>query len=188
MRAGFRMHQAFPHGKLEEGSDRGQLAGNRGFFQIVIVQVRHKFANQEVRDVLKRRRFGAGRCQKRKKLVEVTFIAAESMRRGVAHRAQIVQKLMYCGFHVPTPALLPEISRRIPRVRLEFGETEAPRAEYPRTIHCKKRDQTPDHALTEPTGSGVAAGGGGSGSGSFPVTPFLYAGAYRYPSYHVSRR
>ena len=50
MRAGFRWTMPSRTAEFEKRSNRRQFAGNRGFFQIVIVKVRHELANQQVRD------------------------------------------------------------------------------------------------------------------------------------------
>ena len=52
--------QSFAHRKFEKRSNRRELAGNRGFFQFQIVQVRHEFPNHQMRDVL---REAALRCR-----------------------------------------------------------------------------------------------------------------------------
>ena len=94
-------HLPFPNGKFEEGTNRSQLACDRRLFQIKVVQMRHEFANHQVRDVCNRGRLDSGRGQEGSKLNEIRLVASERVWRGIAHRAQIVQELAHRGFHVP---------------------------------------------------------------------------------------
>src|SRR6266852_831345 len=56
--------------------------------------------------VLNRGGFHAGRRQKCEELSEVAFVAAQRVRGGVAHDAQVRQELIHRGFHFSCRALI----------------------------------------------------------------------------------
>ena len=101
---GIAQDEALAHGKLKKRTNGRQLTRHRGFFQIVVVQIRDEFANHQVRYIANARRLHAGRRKKRQELPEVILVAAKGMWRSVAHSPQIFKILLYFGFHVPTSA------------------------------------------------------------------------------------
>ena len=91
--------QAFADAELEEGTESGELAGDGGFFEAVVVEMSDKFADKEMIDVHEGGRFAGGRGGVGEELFEVALIVALGVRGGVALEAKEVEEFFDGGVH-----------------------------------------------------------------------------------------